>query len=86
MEKLSEIEQRFFYLLKKNKRIIYDFKRYKIWVLENYEDEESSESYCVDAEYLLTKTGMDAFTNADIAWGLKIVNGIDVDIRNFSKD
>lgn len=83
MNGLTEEWKLFFEWLLKSRRLTFDFDRYCLYVLEDFEHENTSRGLAVDPEHFLKNTGIDEGSNADLVWALQVVNGITVDIRNF---
>lgn len=75
-------EKIFFELLYKYKRVIYDWGYDNLWILENYDNEETSKKSSMTGENFIKITNVCALTSADLVVAL-FSNQIDVEIRNW---
>jgi len=64
----NEKEKKFFDLILKFKKAIYDWGYDILWVLENYDDEKKSMKYSMTGEDFIQRTAAYAITAADIVY------------------
>lgn len=80
----NEQEKKFFELLVKHKKIVYDWGHDTMWVLEDFENEEISKKYSMKSDDFLERVNCWLLAAGQIIYFL-FYNGIDVEISNSAK-